>query len=76
MVTACRAADWLLWMMRLDAPMEVMVGTASTLTEEEQRLRPGKHLESDAVCQTANSPLTSLCSPFSCRSVLLTMVAG
>lgn len=73
MVTACRVADWLLCMMRLDAPMEVMVGTVSTLTEEEQRLRPWKHLESGSVCQTANPPLTS---PFSCRSVLLTIVAG
>lgn len=34
MVTVCKgAADWLLWMMRLEPPTEAMVGTVSTLTE-------------------------------------------
>lgn len=34
MVTVCRGvADWVLWMMRLEPPIEVMVGTVSTLTE-------------------------------------------
>lgn len=33
MATVCRGgADVTLWMMRLDPPMEVMVGTVSTLT--------------------------------------------
>lgn len=37
MVTVCRGvADWELWMMRLEAPIEAMVGTVSTLTEEEE----------------------------------------
>lgn len=43
-VTVCRgAADGPVWMMRLEAPIEVMVGTVSTLTEEQQeeRVRPG-----------------------------------
>lgn len=42
MVTVCRgAADWLLWMTRLDDPIEVMVGTVSTLTEEEEETKEG-----------------------------------
>lgn len=40
MVTVCRGvADWLVWMMRLEAPIEVMVGTVSTLTEEQEEER-------------------------------------
>lgn len=34
MVTVCRGvADVALWMMRLEPPMEVIVGTVSTLTK-------------------------------------------
>lgn len=38
MVTVCRGgADVTLWMMRLEPPMEVMVGTVSTLTARRTR---------------------------------------
>lgn len=38
MVTVCRgAADWGVWMMQLEPPIEVMVGTVSTLTDRTRR---------------------------------------
>lgn len=38
MVTVCRgAADWGVWMMQLEPPIEVMVGTVSTLTDRTTR---------------------------------------
>lgn len=38
MVTVCRGvAAWELWMIRLEGPIEVMVGTVSTLTEDEEQ---------------------------------------
>lgn len=41
MVTVCRGvADWELWMMRLEPPREVMVGTVSTLTERGINKKP------------------------------------
>lgn len=83
MVKVCSGvADWVLWMMRLEPPIEVMVGTASTLTEDTKTGRgseEGGLQKNTPVTTTAlvgAVPLTSVCSPFSCSSLLLMMVAG